>query len=80
MSTLTYFVARSNLVICLFVLSTVSSMLSGVQIRSLGLNTLGTTLSPASSQSVHVVRPLLPGYNQYKAGGKCDLFKATNKR
>ena len=36
---------------------TVSSMLSGLKTRSLGLNTLGTTLSPASSQSVQVGRP-----------------------
>ena len=36
---------------------TVSSMLSGLKTRSLGLNTLGTTLYPASSQSVQVGRP-----------------------
>ena len=39
------------------VCGTVSSMLSGLKTRSLGLNTLGTTLSPASSQSVQVGRP-----------------------
>ena len=38
------------------VCSTVSSMLSGLETRSLGLNTLGTTLSPALSQSVQVSR------------------------
>ena len=38
------------------VCGTVSSMLSGLKTRSLGLNTLGTTLSPASSQSVQVGR------------------------
>ena len=32
-------------------------MLSGLKTRSLGLNTLGTTQSPASSQSVQVGRP-----------------------
>ena len=39
------------------VCGTVSSMLSGLKTRSLGLNTLGTTSSPASSQSVQVGRP-----------------------
>ena len=39
------------------VCGTVSSMLSGLKTRSLGLNALGTTLSPASSQSVQVGRP-----------------------
>ena len=36
--------------------STVSSILSGLETRSLGLNTLGTTWSPASSQSVRISR------------------------
>ena len=45
--------------------STVSSILSGLDTRSLGLNILGTTWSPASSQLVRVVRPWLPGFNQY---------------
>ena len=36
---------------------TVSSMLSGLETRSLGLNTLGTTCSPASTQSVQISRP-----------------------
>ena len=34
-----------------------TSMLSGLKTRSLGLNTLGTTKPPASSQSVQVGRP-----------------------
>ena len=49
--TITYFTARSNLVSCAFEWakllqdddSTVSSILSGLESRSLGLNTLGTT-------------------------------------
>ena len=39
------------------VCGTVSSRFSGLETRSLGLNTLGTTKSPTSSQSVHVGRP-----------------------
>ena len=35
---------------------TVSSIMSGLETRSLGLNTLGITQSPASSQSVQVGR------------------------
>ena len=38
------------------VCGTVSSMLSGLETRSLGLNTLGTTKYPASSQSVQISR------------------------
>ena len=53
--------------------STVSFMLSGLETRSLGLNTLDKTWSPASSQfSEAVVRPRLPGFTQYQAVGKCD--------
>ena len=71
--TITYFTARSNLVVCTFEWekllqdddSTVSSILSGLESRSFGLNTLGTTLFSASSQLVQVVCPRLPGFNQY---------------
>ena len=44
---------RASTLVCV----TVSSTLSGLKTRSLGLNTLGTTLSTASSQSVQVGRP-----------------------
>ena len=49
-----------------FVCGTVSSMLSGLKTRSLGLNTLGTqcNLQPRHSLSKSVVRPPLPGFNQ----------------
>ena len=46
------------------VCGTVSSMLSRLETRSLGLNTLGTMQSPASSLSVHVGRPSNQ-FNQY---------------
>ena len=39
-------------------------MLSGLKTRSLGPNTLGTTLSPASSQSVQVGRPTTASWVQ----------------
>ena len=40
----------------IYVCSTVWPILSGLETRSIGLNTLGTALSPASSQSVEVSR------------------------
>ena len=43
-----------------------SSMLSDMETRSLGLNTLGTYgLQPCHNLSMSVVRPPLPGFNQY---------------
>ena len=48
------------------VCSTVASMLSGLETRSLGFNILGTTQSLVSSQSSKAdVRSRLPGFNQY---------------
>ena len=51
---------------------TVSSMLSGLKTRSLGLNT-------ASSQSVQVGRPSTASGSTSTKQGKCDLLKATAK-
>ena len=49
-----------------YVCITVSSMLPGLETRSLGLNTLDTSsLQSRHSLSKSVVRPRLPGFNQY---------------
>ena len=48
---------KDNVIDFCFMCGTVSSILSGLKTRSLGLNTLGTTSSPASSQSVQLGRP-----------------------
>ena len=50
---LNHMIASSHMTVQ-YVCSTVSSMLSGLENRSLGLNKLGTTQSPASSRSVQV--------------------------
>ena len=47
-----------------YVCGTDSPMLSGLKTRSLGLNTLGTTYSPALSQSVQVGHPSTPSWVQ----------------
>ena len=45
------------------VCGTVSSILSGLETRSLGINTLGSSIQPRHSLSKSAVRQPLPGFN-----------------